>query len=345
MRIDCTDLIFSRPPRAWMFFATSSSAVGACAPSAAAAARPAISHPNRFLSIEVPPFSGRLYPTLRERGGCRRARRAGRRAKARPKTIGFAHASIEDLPTPSVLVDLDVLESNVRAMQERAREAGLKLRPHAKTHKSPEVGRLQLAAGAAGLTLAKTSEAEVFASLGLRGHLPRISDLRRGQGPAAARALGPHPSGRRRRQRGRSEESGRRLPRRRAAAAGAPEDRLRLSPRRRRARGGRRGGDEDRGRCPASRFPESSLTAARATRAARRRKSPRPDTSRGASSPRRPTRSARPGCPSRRSPSARPPRPAPACRSAASRRRGPGPTSTTTSPRSSSEAAGSRTAP
>lgn len=74
--------------------------------------------------------------------------------------------SIEDLPTPSVLVDLDVLESNVRTMQERASEAGLRLRPHAKTHKSPEVGRLQLAAGAAGLTLAKTSEAEVFASLG-----------------------------------------------------------------------------------------------------------------------------------------------------------------------------------
>ncbi len=74
--------------------------------------------------------------------------------------------TIEDLPTPSVLVDLDVLESNVRGMQERARAAGLKLRPHAKTHKSPEVGRLQLSAGASGLTLAKTSEAEVFASLG-----------------------------------------------------------------------------------------------------------------------------------------------------------------------------------
>src|SRR5262245_9161844 len=73
---------------------------------------------------------------------------------------------IEDLPTPSVLVDLDILERNVRAMQERARGAGVKLRPHAKTHKSPEVGRLQLLAGASGLTLAKTSEAEVFAALG-----------------------------------------------------------------------------------------------------------------------------------------------------------------------------------
>lgn len=74
--------------------------------------------------------------------------------------------SIEDLPTPAVLVDLDVLASNVAAMQRRAREAGVALRPHAKTHKSPEIGRLQLEAGARGLTLAKTSEAEVFAALG-----------------------------------------------------------------------------------------------------------------------------------------------------------------------------------
>src|SRR5262245_31746176 len=51
-------------------------------------------------------------------------------------------------------------------MQGAANRAGVKLRPHAKTHKSPEVGRLQLAAGAIGLTLAKTSEAEVFAGLG-----------------------------------------------------------------------------------------------------------------------------------------------------------------------------------
>jgi D-serine deaminase-like pyridoxal phosphate-dependent protein len=74
--------------------------------------------------------------------------------------------SLEDLPTPAVLIDLDVVERNIGAMQERARRAGVKLRPHAKTHKSPEIARLQLSAGAAGLTLAKTSEAEVFASLG-----------------------------------------------------------------------------------------------------------------------------------------------------------------------------------
>jgi D-serine deaminase-like pyridoxal phosphate-dependent protein len=74
--------------------------------------------------------------------------------------------TIEDLPTPSVLIDLDILERNIATMQARAREAGVNLRPHAKTHKSPEVARMQLQAGARGLTLAKVSEAEVFAREG-----------------------------------------------------------------------------------------------------------------------------------------------------------------------------------
>ena len=74
--------------------------------------------------------------------------------------------TLEDLPTPAVLIDLDILARNIANMQELARAAGVKLRPHAKTHKSPEVGRMQIAAGASGLTLAKTSEAEVFAAHG-----------------------------------------------------------------------------------------------------------------------------------------------------------------------------------
>jgi D-serine deaminase-like pyridoxal phosphate-dependent protein len=74
--------------------------------------------------------------------------------------------TIEDLPTPAVLVDLDVLERNIARQADRARAAGLRLRPHAKTHKSPEIARMQLAAGAAGISLAKTSEAEVFAAEG-----------------------------------------------------------------------------------------------------------------------------------------------------------------------------------
>jgi D-serine deaminase-like pyridoxal phosphate-dependent protein len=73
---------------------------------------------------------------------------------------------LEDLETPAVLIDLDVLERNIARQAERARIAGVKLRPHGKTHKTPEVGRMQLAAGASGLTLAKTGEAEVFADSG-----------------------------------------------------------------------------------------------------------------------------------------------------------------------------------
>ncbi len=74
--------------------------------------------------------------------------------------------SVEDLPTPAVLVDLDVVEKNLARMAERARAAGVKLRPHAKTHKVPEIGRMQLALGAAGLSLAKVGEAEVFVHAG-----------------------------------------------------------------------------------------------------------------------------------------------------------------------------------
>jgi D-serine deaminase-like pyridoxal phosphate-dependent protein len=51
-------------------------------------------------------------------------------------------------------------------MAERARRAGVRLRPHAKTHKVVEIGRLQTAAGAAGLSVAKVGEAEVFAAAG-----------------------------------------------------------------------------------------------------------------------------------------------------------------------------------
>ena len=72
----------------------------------------------------------------------------------------------DDLSTPAVLVDLDVLERNIAGMARSAREAGVRLRPHAKTHKCPQIARLQRAAGAWGLSVAKVGEAEVFADAG-----------------------------------------------------------------------------------------------------------------------------------------------------------------------------------
>ncbi len=72
-----------------------------------------------------------------------------------------------ELPTPAVVVDLDVVERNLTRMARYCREHGLNLRPHTKTHKTPEVARLQLASGAAGLTVAKVGEAEVMVKAGL----------------------------------------------------------------------------------------------------------------------------------------------------------------------------------
>ena len=70
---------------------------------------------------------------------------------------------VEQLPTPIAVVDLDRLEANIARLAGYAREHGIALWPHAKTHKMPPVARMQLAAGAAGLTVAKVGEAEVFA--------------------------------------------------------------------------------------------------------------------------------------------------------------------------------------
>lgn len=71
-----------------------------------------------------------------------------------------------DLDTPFLVVDRDVLERNLLAMSQLALERGVALRPHAKTHKVLEIGRRQLAVGAAGLTVATVGEAEVFADDG-----------------------------------------------------------------------------------------------------------------------------------------------------------------------------------
>jgi D-serine deaminase-like pyridoxal phosphate-dependent protein len=71
------------------------------------------------------------------------------------------------LETPAVLVDRRILQVNIDRMQARARDAGLKLRPHVKTHKSIAIARQQMAAGACGLTAAKVGEALVFIAAGI----------------------------------------------------------------------------------------------------------------------------------------------------------------------------------
>lgn len=73
---------------------------------------------------------------------------------------------IEELETPSVLIDLDRLERNIERMQARCDDAGVALRPHIKTHKIPAIARMQVDAGAIGIACQKVGEAEVFAQAG-----------------------------------------------------------------------------------------------------------------------------------------------------------------------------------
>jgi len=70
--------------------------------------------------------------------------------------------------TPAVLIDVDVLDMNIERMAASMRGRGVGLRPHVKTHKTLEIARKQLAAGAVGITVATIGEAEVFAADGVK---------------------------------------------------------------------------------------------------------------------------------------------------------------------------------
>jgi D-serine deaminase-like pyridoxal phosphate-dependent protein len=73
---------------------------------------------------------------------------------------------LEELETPCLVVDLDRLERNIRSWQDAVAAGGPRFRPHIKTHKTIEIARRQLDAGAAGITVAKVSEAELYVANG-----------------------------------------------------------------------------------------------------------------------------------------------------------------------------------
>jgi len=77
----------------------------------------------------------------------------------------------KQIPTPALLVDLDLLESNLARMAQRAQESGKKLRPHAKAHKCVEIARRQIEHGAGGISVATVAEAELMAKYGIPGIL------------------------------------------------------------------------------------------------------------------------------------------------------------------------------
>src|SRR5215467_6685337 len=72
-----------------------------------------------------------------------------------------------DLDTPALLVDLGVMEANIARIASVCRQHGVGWRPHLKGHKTIEIARKELAAGAIGVTCAKLGEAEVMAAAGI----------------------------------------------------------------------------------------------------------------------------------------------------------------------------------
>lgn len=82
-----------------------------------------------------------------------------------PAAVG---AHLRDVDTPALLLDLDALERNLQRMARLAREAGVALRPHAKSHKSAVIALQQIALGAVGVCCQKVSEAEALIAGGVR---------------------------------------------------------------------------------------------------------------------------------------------------------------------------------
>jgi len=84
------------------------------------------------------------------------------------KAVAHLPCNIEELDTPALVVDLDLLEQNIHLMARHFAGIRSKLRPHFKTHKCPQIAQMQMGAGALGITCAKLGEAEVLCGSGIR---------------------------------------------------------------------------------------------------------------------------------------------------------------------------------
>jgi D-serine deaminase-like pyridoxal phosphate-dependent protein len=79
-----------------------------------------------------------------------------------PQYRGFVKKHVTELPTPALLIDLDIFDRNLQALAAYMKGRPVTFRPHGKAHKSPAIGKLQLASGAKGLCAAKLGEADVL---------------------------------------------------------------------------------------------------------------------------------------------------------------------------------------
>jgi hypothetical protein len=86
--------------------------------------------------------------------------------EARIAKRDFRDLTKDLLPSPCMVVDVDMFNANVKHMAETAKSNGINVRPHVKIHKSVDVAKRQIAAGAIGLTCATIAEAELFSGAG-----------------------------------------------------------------------------------------------------------------------------------------------------------------------------------
>jgi len=87
---------------------------------------------------------------------------------ARVAKRDFRDITKDVLPTPCMVVDLDLFEKNIKTMADHCKATGINVRPHVKIHKSVDVGKRQIAQGAIGLTCATIAEAELMSGVGIK---------------------------------------------------------------------------------------------------------------------------------------------------------------------------------
>lgn len=83
----------------------------------------------------------------------------------------FRDITKDVLPTPCMLVDLELFEQNIRKMADHSKTVGINVRPHVKVHKCVQVAKRQIELGAVGLTCATVAEAELMSGAGIKGVL------------------------------------------------------------------------------------------------------------------------------------------------------------------------------
>ena len=113
-----------------------------------------------------------------------------RRLIGPPPAPGKPGDTLDQIDTPALLLDLDVMERNMQAVHQRILDAGLHIRAHGKAHKCPPLALRQIAAGARGICCQKVGEAEVFASWGVQDILVTNQVVGTAKADRAARLAG-----------------------------------------------------------------------------------------------------------------------------------------------------------